>query len=210
MIRPESVGVGREAPDGSDAGRRHRRPGDATSRSWAITPGSRSRPTPGSSSHFGSMASRTSRLSRRRCWIERCTFGGIRASQRSSPPATHTDRTKSLEEVLRDECASIISCHGVGSCRRRQPSEPRSHSAASRPRATPSGAGSAGRHVQLDDLGRPLHRYPAQGHRGVRQDRPADPGAGRQRRRVRQAQGGQGRARHDLGRRPVGARRVLR
>ena len=30
----------------------------------------------------------------------------------------------------------------------------------------------AGRDVQLDDLGRPLHRHPAQGHRGVRQDRP--------------------------------------
>ena len=36
----------------------------------------------------------------------------------------HTDRTKSLEEVLRHDVLSTISCRGDGSCRRLRPSGP--------------------------------------------------------------------------------------
>ena len=68
----------------------------------------------------------------------------------------------------------------------------------------------AGRHLQLDDLGRSLHRRRSSTAIEESDNIIAEhQRARRQRRGLRQAQGGQGPARHDLGRRPVGAQRLL-
>ena len=68
----------------------------------------------------------------------------------------------------------------------------------------PERRGCADRHVQLDDLGRPLVPGPARRHRRDQQHQGEQHAVQRQHRRLHEAQGGRRPARHGVGRRAVG------
>ncbi len=97
MIRPESVGVGRQAPNGSTSSRRSRWP--CHERRLHGQPHEdhgpdRCRPPRGDTLPRDGRA----RISTRGWSIGRCMYGGIRANRRSSPPATSLNRARKQEE----------------------------------------------------------------------------------------------------------------
>ena len=71
--------------------------------------------------------------------------------------------------------------------------------------AAASTAAAVDRHVQLDDLGRPLVPGPARRHRRGQQHQGQQHAVQRQHRRLHEAQAGRRPARHGVGRRAVGA-----
>ena len=104
---------------------------------------------------------------------------------------------------------STTGCHGAASCRRRPPSAA-AVSLGGITAACNAIGGQQGGTFNWMTWGDHYIDDPAQGHRDIRQDRGPDQRTRRERRGLRQAQGGEGPARHDLGRRPVGARCLLR
>ena len=209
MVRPESVSIGTAPALRRTVTGRRQGPDQPRRIHGQPTRGSRSRPTPGSSSRIrfresdeagsrgGDGRSGGARL------VGSTRIDGRRRRRRAGDPSEGSWRRSRGMTVLRSD--PLTSQVPAGDrCRRGDRGARRR---ARRP-ATSSAAARRGRHVQLDDVERPLgsKRSSKAIRRTPTRSSTSDQRARGQRRGLRKAQGGQGPARHDVGATPCGCR----